>query len=140
MAVKNTIGSTGFVTTKLASGRDQLDLGNAETINPPLFKVSSGSISLELVDPVTTIPKGVTASLPSLSNAIVGRQFILVMTASGPGVGIAADSMLSGTNMINGGAWTRQLSGSMINQVMWIFATKTPAGLYNWVAASGSAV
>lgn len=134
MPIRNTINSQGFVSTRLGSGNDELALGNIVQNEAPLFKVSSGSSNVSLSEPVTQLANGVTATLPPLSNAVLGKHYVIFLTSSI----VNGSSMLSGTNLINGSGWTRNLSGSC-NMVM-VFAGKTPANTFSWFASSGSAL
>lgn len=136
MAFRNRVSSKGFSTTQLGSGFDELQIDSTVLqTQPPRFSVSSGSVTVNIADPVTLLKNGVTGVLPSLANHLVGQMFVVALTTSVAGA--PGQAQLSGTNTINGGAWTRFLTGS---NVVWAIAAKTPANTFNWIVASGSAL
>ena len=128
MAFRNRVKNTGFSTVPLGSGFDELVIDTTVVqTQPPRVTVNSTSVNLNITDPVTLLASGLTGTLPALANHLVGQMFVVALTTSVPGA--PGQAQLSGTNTINGGAWTRFLTGS---NVVWAIATKTPINTKNW--------
>lgn len=135
MGIRNKVSSTGWTTEQIAGTATEIDMSNASQTVAPLNKVQvarSGSAST-VVAPVLLVAgatANTTASLPAISTSIVGKTFLVVTSGS-------AVCLLSASNAINGGIWTRNMANPF--SVVTCVAATTDSG-FTWVATSGSAL
>ena len=144
--VRNKVTDKGFFTDKIGDGYNELEINGVQQTMPPMVRTTSGSVAaraaVSITDPFTMVPMNCTATLPQITNANVGRMYVIALTASDATLAPSntiGRSLLSSSNqqLINGSGVSRVLSGSC--NLVWCFAAKTPANTFTWIAASGSA-
>lgn len=135
MGIRNKVSSTGWTTEIIAGTDTEVDMSNAmETIAPrrkvQVARSGSATTATAPVLLVAGATVGTTASLPAISTSTVGRT-ILVMSSG------SQICLLSASNAINGGTWTRVLQNPF--SIVTCIAATTDSG-FTWVATSGSAL
>lgn len=124
MGLKTVIGSQGVVTTRVG-GSDELVV-NTVTKKTITVVSESGNATVSaaatLFRPMNTA--GVTASLPSISDATVGYEYLVLKNSGSNPMLLSGTSPIIGTVGVAVGAWTCPVSQS--------------GGKYSCLAISGS--
>lgn len=135
MAIRNKVGSTGWVTENIAGTANEIDMSGAPSTVAPLNRVGvarSGSATA-LTTPVTLVAGatvGTTGTLPVISTSILGKTFLVATSGS-------VVCLLSASNPINMTTWTRNLANTF--NITTCVAALTDSG-FTWIATSGSAL
>ena len=137
MGIRNKVNTSGWVSENIGGNDAELDLGSARQVASPMLGIQvvrsgAAAAARAATSPVILMAGAagnVTASLPSISTSIVGKTFMVVSTGSIP-------TLLTASNTINFGAWTRTISNS---NLITCVAASTDAG-FTWLASSGSAI
>lgn len=135
MGIRNKVGTTGWISEKISGTSAEIDMSNAtETVAPKkgMTFAQTGSVT-SITAPVAMLGAGAvgtTASLPAIGSSNVGKMFLIFSSGS-------AQTLISGSNTINGGAWTRSVSPWGIYTFI---AYSSSLNGYGWVANSGSAL
>jgi len=135
MGIRNKVTNKGWISEDVTGTAVELDMGAATVTTPTLNKVQvvvSGAAQTAGAPAILLAGARVhvTAALPAISNAIVGRTFMIVTTGSNP-------TLLTASNAINHGLWTRTLFTP--NAIVSCVAATTDFG-FTWLASSGSAI
>lgn len=137
MGIRNKVNSAGWISENIGGTSVEVDLGNAKQTSAPILGVqtvvSGNSTEARTASSPVVIIAGAqnhaTASLPVITTANVGKTFFVVATGSNP-------TLLSASNPINFGSWSRTISNS---NLITCVATNTDFG-FSWLASSGSAL
>ena len=136
MGIRNKVGSTGWVSEKITGTTTELDTNNTKQTRAPVLGITtapSGSVTA-ITAPVGMLSAGVlhtTASLPAITADLVGKSFLVFGSGSNT-------TLITSSNTINGGAWTRNMNTNF--SVTTFIAYSSSLNGYGWVASSGSAI
>lgn len=124
MGLKTTIGSQGVVITRI-DGNDEF---NINTITKKTITVVSESGNATISNEITLFrpmdASGVTCSLPTISDVVIGTEYIVLKNSG------TNPMLISGTSPIIGSP------GSAVG--LWKCAVSASAGRYSCLAVSGS--
>jgi len=137
MAIRNKVGSTGWISENIAGATSEIDTGNIKQTRAPVLGVTttvSGVTATPIVAPIGMLTAGVqhtTASLPAITADLVGKTFLVFGSGS-------LTTVLTSSNTINGGAWTRNMNNNFC--ITTFIAYSSSLNGFGWVATSGSAI
>ncbi len=127
MGIKTTIGSQGCISEDVGSADSSLVILTKQSVGPQIFSFSNG-INVSLSEKMTVIcptsSAGITASLPTISTANVGREFRVMV-----GTGSADRVLLSASNAIRPGS-TNTLTFSGSHSTVDVMAVSSSIGFY----------
>ncbi|MFA6049897.1 MAG: hypothetical protein WC761_01750 [Candidatus Paceibacterota bacterium] len=135
MGIRNKVGSTGWVSTKINGTAVEVDMSDAvETVagrqSSTLVPVGTTVSMSAPVGILAATAAGTTASLPAIGAANVGKTYQLFNSGS-------TSTFVTSSNLINGGAWTRTL---VTPYTISTFIAYSSSIGYGWVASSGSSI
>lgn len=130
MGIKTTIGNQGVVSTEVAGAGSLVINATMSTVTKTAVTAvsESGNVTIGSQPVVVMEPNGlgVTASLPAVSDALVGTEFLVLNAGAGSG----DDVLVSGSNNIDGGTWTTTLTSGF--DTLRLLAVSSSLNGYYW--------